>query len=252
MRSFRCLALLLALPFAATQVVLAQSSSSSSQAPAAPALSPSQSQQTPSLNQQEMTVQERIRQRREQRRQQAIHDTYAHLYEIYTGMGYLRFSPGPSLQRTTLYGWDTEFTRYYNVKLGVTADVRGYYGTAYVGLNQATDSAITRPSISTYNFLLGPTYRVILHPKYSIAGRVMGGLAMSDFSGDTDGYPPQQLGLWPDGDTFAVSAAILGEYNVSPTFALRLGGDDYVTGFGSTMQNSVGFTFGFVYRFGKQ
>jgi len=251
MRSFRCFVLLLALPFAATQVVIAQSASSSSQAPAL-SQSQSQTEQTPSLNQQEMTVQERIRLRREQRRQQAIHDTYAHLYEIYTTMGYLRFSPGPSLQRTTLYGWDTGLTRYYNVRLGVTADVRGYYGTAYVGLNQATDSAITRPSISTYNFLLGPTYRLILHPKYSIAGRVMGGFAMSDFSGDTDGYPSTALGLWPDGKTFAASAAILGEYNVSPTLALRLGGDDYVTGFGSTIQNSVGFTFGFVYRFGKQ
>jgi len=251
MRSFRCLALLLALPFAAMHVVFAQSSSSSSQAPA---LKQSQSQtgQTPSLNQQEMTVQERIRLRREQRRQQAIHDTYAHLYEIYTGMGYLRFTPGPSLQRVTLYGWDTGFTRYYSVRLGVTADVRGYYGSPFVGLNAETDSAITKPAISTYNFLLGPTYRLILHPKYSIAGRVMGGYALSDFSGDTNGYPSQDLGLWPDGNTFAASAAILGEYNVSPTFALRLGGNDFVTGFGSTIQNSVGFTFGFVYRFGKQ
>jgi hypothetical protein len=31
-----------------------------------------------------------------------------------------------------------------------------------------------------------------------------------------------------------------------------LAGDYYGTGFGSTMQNSFGFTYGFVYRFGKQ
>jgi hypothetical protein len=34
--------------------------------------------------------------------------------------------------------------------------------------------------------------------------------------------------------------------------ALRLGVNDFVTGFGSTMQNSVGFTGGVVLRFGKQ
>jgi hypothetical protein len=257
MRSFCRIALLLALPFAATHVVSAQSTSSSSQAPAQ-AQSPSQQQtqqqngQTPSLNQQEMTVQERIRMRREQRRQQAIRDTYSHLYEIYTGMGYLRFTPGPSRQRVTLYAWDTGFTRYYNLHLGVTADVRGYYGTAFVGLNAASNSAITRPAISTYNFLIGPTYRLLLLPKYDIAARVLGGYAMGNFSGDTNGLGGPALGLYPDGGTYAIDAGILGEYNVTPTFAMRLGGNDYITGFGSTMQNSVGFTGGFVYRFGKQ
>ncbi len=188
--------------------------------------------------------------RREQRRQQAIHDTYGHLYEVYTAMGYLRFKPGPSLQRTTLYAWDTGLTRYYNTRLGVTADVRGYYGTAYVGLNFT--NSVTRPAISQYDFLLGPTYRFILHPKYSIAGRVMGGFATGDFSGDTNGFGPTALGLYPDGNTFAISAAILGEYNLTPSVGLRLGGNDFVTGFGSSIQNGVGFTGGFVYRFGKQ
>jgi hypothetical protein len=34
--------------------------------------------------------------------------------------------------------------------------------------------------------------------------------------------------------------------------SIRLAGEDLATGFGSTIQNSVGFTGGFVYRFGKQ
>ncbi|HUB00765.1 MAG TPA: hypothetical protein VMA34_20710 [Terracidiphilus sp.] len=246
MRSFCRFAFLLALAVAGVQAVPAQSSSSSSQASAQ---SQSQSGQVPTLNQQEMTVQDRIRMRREQRRQQAIHDTYGHLYEIYTAMGYLRFTPGPSLQRVTLYGWDTGLTRYYNVHLGVTADARAYYGTAYVGINSLN---ITKPAISHYDFLIGPTYRFLLLPKYSVAGRVMGGYAFSDFSGDTNGSGSTALGLYPDGGTYAISADILGEYNVSPSLAVRLGGTDYVTGFGSTMQNSVGFTGGFVLRFGKQ
>ena len=57
-------------------------------------------------------------------------------------MGYLRFKPGPSLQRLTFYAWDTGLTRYFNERFGVTVDGRGYYGTAYVDLNP---SNITRP-----------------------------------------------------------------------------------------------------------
>jgi hypothetical protein len=39
---------------------------------------------------------------------------------------------------------------------------------------------------------------------------------------------------------------------MTPNVALRLAPEYFVTGFGSTMQNSVGFTGGLVYRFGKQ
>lgn len=236
----------------AALTVPAQNTSSSSQSAAQ---GQSQAQQTPSLSQQEMTVQERIRMRREQRRQQAIRDTYSHRYEIFTGMGYLRFTPGPSRQRVTLYAWDTGFTRYYNLRLGITGDVRGYYGTPYVGLNF---SNITRPAISQYDFLVGPTYRFILHPKYAVSGRVLAGYAMGNFTGDTRGFgticPPDSSSclLYPDGGTYAASAAVLGEYNVTPGFALRLGANDFISGFGSTLGNSVGFTGGFLFRFGKQ
>ena len=75
---------------------------------------------------------------------------------------------------------------------------------------------------------------------------------MSDFSGDTSGFGTAVLGLYPDSTTYAINGGIVGEMNVSPTLSLRLGGDYYGTGFGSTMQNSFGFTYGFVYRFGKQ
>lgn len=245
MRSFVRLAFLLALAIPAAQKLPAQTSSSSSQAPAQ---APSQAQ-TPSLTQQQMTVQERIRMRREQRRQQAIRDTYSHRYDAYVGMGYLRFSPGPSRQRVTLYAWDTGVTRYFNLHLGLTGDVRGYYGTPYVGLNQF---GLTRPAISQYDFLAGPTYRFMLHPKYALSVRAMGGYAHGNFSGDTNGLGSETLGMWPDGGTYAFTGGILGEYNVSPSFALRLGANDFVTGFGSSTQNSVGFTGGFVVRFGKQ
>ena len=198
------------------------------------------------------TVQARIRQRREQRRAAAIHDAFDHKWDTFVDMGYLRFTPGPSLQRLTFYGWETGLTRYSNERLGFTLDGRGYVGIAYVGLNQYSQGAFTRPQVSMYDVLLGPTYRFYMQPKYSISGRVLAGWAHGNFSGDTNGISPTLLGLYPDANTFAVSTSAVGEYNLSPGIAFRLASEYLVTGFGSTMQNSLGFTTGIVYRFGKQ
>jgi hypothetical protein len=92
----------------------------------------------------------------------------------------------------------------------------------------------------------------MMRPKYSLAGHILGGVAIGNFSGDTSGFSPQSLGLYPDSTTYAVSAQVIGEYNVTPSLSLRLAPEYYVTGFGSSAQNNVGFTYGFVYRFGKQ
>lgn len=246
MYSFCRFALGLALLLPAAHVVVAQNSSSSTTpAPQDQAQQPQAAPQT----QGEQTVQGRLKARREQRRIQAIHDTYSHLYEAFVGGGYMRFRPGPDLQLLTMYSWNVAFTRYYGPKLGATIDGRGYYGTAYVGLNSA---GLTRPAISQYRVMGGPTYRFMMRPKYSLAGHILGGVAIGNFSGDTSGFSPQSLGLYPDSTTYAISAQVIGEYNVTPALSLRLAPEYYVTGFGSSAQNNVGFTYGFVYRFGKQ
>jgi hypothetical protein len=246
MRSFRFLALTLALGLPAMHAVLAQSSTSTPPTPAQDQAAP---EQAPGLNPQQETVQARIRARREQRRATAIHDAYSQRYEASLGMGYLRFQPGPYKQRLTFYAWDFAMTRYLNERLGVTAAGRGYYGTAYVGLNPY---GLTRPSVSEYNAMIGPTYRFYLQPRYSVSGRVMGGYAYGNFSGDTNGLGGTTLGLWPDGNTFSVSAAIIGDVNITPAVAFRLAPEYFITDFGSTMQYSRGFTTGLVVRFGKR
>jgi hypothetical protein len=174
-------------------------------------------------------------------------------YEIFIGAGYQRFIPGPILQHTTMYAFDLALTRYWSERLGLTLDGRGNYGTSFVGLNF---TSITRPAISTYDVMAGPVYRFKLRPKYSIAGRVMGGAAMGNFTGDTNRFgqicpPGEQCRLYPDGTTYAFSAAIIGEANVAPSLSLRLAPEFMGTGFGSTFQRDLGATFGVVYRFGK-
>jgi hypothetical protein len=244
MSSFRRTAFALALGLTAAHFAFAQATNSSSNPPAAP-----QAEQSSAQNQGSLSVQARIRARREQRRKQAIREVYSHLYEANVDMGYLRFIPGPNLQRVTLYSWNTAVTRFYNQRLGATIDGRGYYGTPFVGLNF---SSITRPAVSVYTVTGGPTYRFYMQPRYSVAVRALGGYAQGNFSGDTNGFGGKALGLYADSGTFAGSAAIIGEYNISPSLGLRLAPEYFFTGFGSTVQYSRGFTAGFVFRFGKQ
>ncbi len=251
MHAFRRYTLLLALSLPAISALPAQNSGTSSSAAQDQTQSASQAQSAGETAAQ-LSVQERIRQRRLQRRATAIHDAYDHRWETYMDMGYLRFQPGPLLQRLTYYAWETGLTRFSSERLGFTLDGRGYYGTAYVGLNQYSQGQFTRPAISQYDVMAGPVYRFYLQPKFSISGRVMAGWAHGNFSGDTNGIPPPLLGLYPDADTYAASAAIIGEYNLTPSVGFKLAPEYFFTGFGSTIQASRGFTAGVVYRFGKQ
>jgi hypothetical protein len=262
MFSFRRLAFAVVLGLFTGAFLSAQDTSSSSNPPAQQdQTQPATAQQPagqPSAGQQDnrgfQSVQERIRARREQRRAQAIRDVYSHRYELNLGMGYLRFKPGngtdgTGLQRTTYYSWNVGLTRYYSQRLGITLDGRGNYGTAFVGINKFN---VTRPAVSTYTGMIGSTYRFYMQPKVAISGRVLGGYAHGNFSGDTNGFGAKTLGLWPDGGTFAASAAVIGEYNLGPGLGLRLAPEYFFTGFGSTIQASRGFTAGLVFRFGKQ
>jgi hypothetical protein len=259
MFSFHRLALLLALASAVTPAILAQTSDSSSNpAPAAqqaPADAQSQTPQAQAPTSGQLSVQARIRARREQRRATALHEAYDHLYELYVGAGYLRFTPGATLQRVNEYDWNVGFTRYFNRRLGATIDGRGYYGTPFIEPQQGTPPAgsvrLDKPAISQYAALGGPTYRFYLQPKYSISGRVLAGYANGNFTGDTNGYGTLGV-LYPNASTFAASAAILGEYNLTPNVGLRVAPEYFVTGFGSTIQNNLGYTGSIVIRFGKQ
>jgi hypothetical protein len=256
MQSFRRLAFLLAFALPAMPAAFAQSSSTPSSSttpdPSQSGDQSSSSQQSAQESQGQINVQARIRQRREQRRATAIHDAYDHRWESYADMGYLRFTPGPSLQRVTFYAWESGLTQFRSERLGYTLDVRGYIGTTYCGITTYCKGAFTKPQISMYNALFGPIYRFYLQPKYSISGRVMGGLAYGNFSGDLNGFTTSEVGFYPDGSTFAASASVIGEYNLTPSVAFKLAPEYFVTGFGSTIQNSLGFTGGIVYRFGKQ
>jgi len=252
MFSFRRSAFLLALTVSASlgtqaPALLAQASSSQS-VPSAPA---PQTQQTPQTTG-PLTVQARLKARREQRRATAIKEVYSHLYEAYFGTGYLRFTPGSALQRVNEYAWNVGVTRYYSERFGVTVDGRGSYGAAFIGPNAYSDTAVFKPSISQYAAMIGPTYRFLLNPRYSVSGRILAGGNFGNFSGDLGTFKPSGLGLWSDGASVAISASVPVEYNLTPEVGVRVAPEYFLTNFGSTIQNNLGFTAGIVVRWGKQ
>jgi hypothetical protein len=231
----------------------ARSDGAATQQPASQQPAESQSEQTAKpATASPTSVQARIRARREQRRIAAIHEVYDHLYEAYVGAGFARTVPGPTYQRFNLYLYNVGFTRYFNEKLGVTVDGRGSYGTAYIGNNPYN---VNHPAISEYSGMIGPNYRFILHPKYSVSGRVLGGAIYGNFTGDTIGEATQStnyLGLYPNGTAIIVTASGILEYNVSSSLGLRVAPEYRLTDFSSSIQSGWGLTGGFVYRWGKQ
>ncbi|WP_124848590.1 hypothetical protein [Acidipila sp. EB88] len=194
-------------------------------------------------------AQARVNARRRLREQAIVQDTYSHKYEVYFGGQYLRFHPGPNLQHNTEAGWNVGVTKYIRPKLGITADARGYYGTA---ITDNFEFQVFKPSISQYTFMAGPQYRVYESQHWAWSAQVLAGVTHGNFSTGTGGFPGTLVGLYPDGNRLAVSAGVPIDYNLGPGLALRLMPNYLFSDYGSEAQHNLGFTVGAVYRWGRQ
>ncbi|AXC11133.1 hypothetical protein ACPOL_1791 [Acidisarcina polymorpha] len=194
-------------------------------------------------------AQARINARRQARIQQIIRETYGAKFEGYFGGGYLRFHPGDTKQHINEADWNIGITDYLRPRLGVTADFRGYYGTAYIGNNPY---AVFEPGISQYSILFGPQYRVYERPKWAATIQALAGFGHGNFDTGTGGLPASLIGLYNDGTVFSFSVGAPLDYNLSPSLALRLTPLYLFTNYGSSVQNNLGFNAGVVYRWGKQ
>ena len=218
--------------------------------PAAAQAAPPPSTQTPEERARVLReAQARINARRDARTQQVIQETYGSKFEAYFGGGYLRFRPGQDKQRNEEAAWNIGVTDYIRPRLGITADVRGYYGTAYIGNNPY---GIFKPSISQYSFLFGPQYRVYAKPKWAVSVQGLAGFGHGNFDTGTGGLPASFLGLYNNGTAFSLSLGAPLDYNLSPGLALRLTPLYLLTTYGSGTQNNLGFNAGVVYRWAKR
>jgi len=194
-------------------------------------------------------AQDRINARRQARIQQTIRETYGNKYEAAFGGGYLRFKPGEMKQKINEADWNIGFTDYIRPRLGLTADVRGYYGAAYIGNNPY---GIFQPSISQYSFLFGPQYRLYMKPKWAVSVQALAGIGHGNFDTGTGGLPASYIGLYSNGAAFSFNLSAPLDYNLSPGLAIRVTPLYLFTNYGGSVQNNLGFNAGVVYRWGKR
>jgi len=220
---------------------------------------PSSSQPQESTSPQETTPQQRVQvlreaqarvnARRRIRIQQIIEDTYSHKFELNAGGGSLRFIPGPYLQRINEAGWMVDLTDYFHGNLGIDADFRGYYGTAFTRLDPYS---VFNPSISQYTFMAGPRYRFFRGQHWGWTAFALAGAGHGNFGTGTNGLPPQLAGLFTDSTVLNFTAGASADYNMSPAIALRFTGNEVFTNYGSAIQKDLGGNMGIVYRFGRK
>ena len=190
---------------------------------------------------------------RRARIERQIQDTYTHRWETAGGGGYLRFRSGQYTQKNNEVAFFANTTYFFNERLGVTGEVRGYYGHAKLPNGTCCATLIGNPQISEYPMMGGATYRFLLNQHYAVSAFALGGTAIGKFDGDTKGHSSQSLGFWPSATAqpaFSVGANV--DINLFPNLAFRMAPNYMFTTFGSQLQDNLGVDIGVVYRFGRQ
>ncbi len=208
---------------------------------------------TPSAEAQSTRIHRETNANRRARIARQIKETYTHRWEVGGGGGYLRFRSGQFTQKNSEIAFWVDTSYFFNQKLGVTGELRGYYGNAKIPNYTQFAALVGNPEISEYPFMAGPTYRFMLHQHYDVSAFALGGAAIGKFDGDTKGIPSTTLGFWPSATArpaFSVGANV--DINLFPNLAFRIAPNYMGTTFGGTLQNNLGVNLGLVYRFGRQ
>jgi len=175
---------------------------------------------------------------------------YDNLWEISGQLAYMNPRNGNLItDRADIGGGRAAATQWIWPRLGATADVR-----TYIGLGDALPNgySVNSPLMSQTFLTAGPEWRWIRGPAIGISFHALAGGVYGTFNGHVPaGVTPSVLGLYPNGG----SVAFIGGGNIdfirSPGFAIRITPDLVATHFGSSFQENVSVSAGFVWHFGK-
>ncbi len=103
--------------------------------------------------------------------------------------------------------------------------------------------------MSTSSWAASLTARCATSTPRSIYTR-LAGYGLGNFEHALDGVPPQAVGLFSNGGTFATALGGSLDLNRSPKLALRISPDYILTRYGSINQNEFGISVGILYRLG--
>ncbi len=175
---------------------------------------------------------------------------YRNKYDIYGGFASSHFNAGPALiPGANLGGFDVQGTMWLSMRLGVTANVRGYYGTTGVVPNAY---GIHGPFIMEHLFMGGPSIRGPKNEHAALTFHALAGGSYGIFDSAIDqGLTGPNLGLFSNGVTLATALGGSLDLNRSPRYSLRISPDYLLTRFGGVSQNEFAISVGVLYRFSK-
>jgi hypothetical protein len=175
---------------------------------------------------------------------------YRNKYDIYGGFASSHFNAGPALiPGANLGGFDIQGTMWLKMRLGATANVRGYYGTTGVIPNSY---GIHGPFVMEHLFMAGPSIRGPKNEHAALTFHALVGGSYGVFDSAVDnGATPAQLGLFNNGVTLATALGGSLDLNRSPRWSLRISPDYLLTRFGGVSQNEFAISVGVLYRFRK-
>lgn len=188
---------------------------------------------------------------KQNREAQAVTETYTHRWEVYGGGEYMRFRPGPNIHNSGMGGWTLGFTRYFNPRLGITADAQGYFGDNSLGATGGPYHTFNA-KFDVFPFTIGPEYRFYGTSRLSVSGAVQAGIIYGYFDKNTNGIPPELAGFYPASVVGAAKVRADLDYNLSPAIAARISPFVLFDHFGGNYDHNQGFMVGVVYRFGRQ
>lgn len=147
-------------------------------------------------------------------------------FELFGGYSYLRTNPGSPTPSANANGWNASLAWNWKRWVGVKADFDGHY--CCNGQKE-------------HNFLFGPQF-TLRRNRVDIFFHTLGGLS----HGNPIGLP-HNAAAWDAG------AGLDLKLRGHPRIALRLGQLDYLgTHYGGRVQNTLRFSTGIVFRFGKK
>ena len=193
---------------------------------------------------------------RQARIQRTIKDTYTHRWEVFGGGGYMRFRSGEYTQKNNEVTWNTQANYFLNPKFSIVGDARGMFGNGKPVRATGFNVQAVNPQINEYAFTGGVGYRFYAVEHFALSAQALGGVGLGDFSGGSKGLTYVQTGFWQDSDKPAFVVNVMADVNLYPNLAFRFAptyvGTTFTSPSGGSIQNSLGFNAGIVYRFGRQ
>jgi hypothetical protein len=175
---------------------------------------------------------------------------YRNKYDIYGGLASSHFNAGPALiPGANLGGFDVQGTMWLSMRLGATANIRGYYGTTGVVPNPY---GIRGPFIMEHLFMGGPSIRGPKNEHAALTFHALVGGSYGIFDSAIDqGLTGPNLGLFSNGVTLATALGGSLDLNRSPRYSVRISPDYLLTRFGGVSQNEFAISVGVLYRLSK-